>query len=59
MTHQSMQNGESYIEEIDMILKDGDMISLMVLTTLDGQVQQTMEGVFTRIHKSTNTHPGR
>jgi hypothetical protein len=59
MSHHSLQNGKPYVEDIAMSLQGNGMLNLKVVATLDGQVQEIIEGTFVKSSKTAYSNPGR
>jgi hypothetical protein len=55
MVHHSTREGKEYHEDIDVIRKGPKEVSLKVVSTLDGKVQETVEGVFVEVGKNANS----
>jgi hypothetical protein len=48
MEHNSMQQGKQYTEKINVNLKDENTMWVKIVGTLDGNVQEVIEGTFVR-----------
>ncbi|MBK8501279.1 MAG: DUF1579 family protein [Saprospiraceae bacterium] len=54
MARHSMQNGKNYKEDISMHLKGSDNLDLKVTATIDGVIQEIIEGTFVRDRATVN-----
>lgn len=54
MIHQSTLNGKKYVEDISMELISEDSLELNVIASLDGDVQEVIQGVFVRRQETTS-----
>jgi hypothetical protein len=55
MVHNSTRDGKVYREDIDVIRKGPKEVSLKVVSSLDGIVHETVEGIFVEVGKNANS----